>query len=74
MRLSLLGEEAVPVVALPLPVAVGLALVPVALPAPEVDLLHFLDARGAVTGVWLPLALNNLSLEVPGCRERDMRG
>ena len=49
MRLLLLGGEAVPVPALPLPVAVVLALVPVALPAPKGDLLLFGVTRGAVT-------------------------
>ena len=47
MLLSLLGEEAVPVLALPPPVAVNLALVPVALPAPKGDLLRFSGARGS---------------------------
>ena len=31
-------------------------------------------ASGAVTGVWLPLALARLLLEVPDCEDSDMRG
>ena len=46
MRLLLLGGEAGPVPALPLPGAVVPALVPVALPGPEGDLLLFGVARG----------------------------
>ena len=73
MRLLLLGGEAVPVPALPLPVAIVLALVTVALPTPEFDLLLFGVARGAVTGVWLLLALDNQALEVLGCGERYIK-
>ena len=64
-RLSLLGEEVVPPLALPPPVAVNLALVPVALIALEGNFLRF----SLVTRVWLPLALYYMSLEVPGCGE-----
>ena len=46
VRLSLLGEEAVPDPAFPPPVAVDLALVPVALPTPDGDLLRSTVARG----------------------------
>ena len=50
MRLLLLGGEAGPVPALPLPGAVVLGLVPVTLPGPDGDLLLLGVARGAVTG------------------------
>ena len=74
VRRALLGAGAGPDDALPPPVAVLLALVPVFLPGPEGDLLLFFVASGAVTGVWLPLALASRVLDVPGSVGRDMRG